>query len=213
MTGRGRPRQFAIDDVLDAAIALIETEGADALSMQALARRLGTGPATLYNYVGSRDELIDLVLGRALAQQPAVPHADSAEDWSEVVVEYLLALFRDGVSHPGLLQLWHRRPELHVGTGLRAEEELRSLEEVGFTPKRAAEVYRILSSQLLGHIASAAVIAQRPDTQVITGKSTLAAAQRHLDQLGEERIYASAVRAVVRSLAAELEHTHKENKK
>ncbi|HVV75662.1 MAG TPA: helix-turn-helix domain-containing protein [Mycobacteriales bacterium] len=213
MAGRGRPRQFSIDEVLDGALALIEAEGVGALSMQALAERLGTGPATLYNYVRSRDELIDLMLGRALAQQPPVPRPGSREDWAEQVTDYLLALFRDGVRRPALLQLWHQRPQLHLGTALRGEEELRSLEQVGFSPTRAAEVYRILSSQLLGHIASAAVVAQRPDTLVIEADSTLGGAQRHLDQIGEEQIYELALRALIRGFAAELEDIREERKR
>ena len=119
-------------------------------------------------------------------------------------MQYLLALFRDGTSHQAVLQLWHQRPYVHLGTALRAEDELRSLEAVGFPPKRAAEVYRILSSQLLGHIGSAALVAQRPEGLVIEGESPLAKAQRHLTRLGEERIYESALRAVVASLVTEL---------
>ncbi|HVT65423.1 MAG TPA: helix-turn-helix domain-containing protein [Mycobacteriales bacterium] len=212
MAGRGRPRQFSVDEVLDAALDLVEAEGADALSMQALAQRLGTGAATLYNYVGSRDELIDLMLGRALAQQPPVPQPTDVEDWADQVTDYLLALFRDGVRRPALLQLWHQRPQLHLGTALRGEEELRSLEAVGFSPRRAAEVYRILASQLLGHIASAAAVAQRPAALVIDADSSLGAAQRHLDQIGEEQIYESALRALVSALAAELNNSREERK-
>lgn len=183
---------------------LIEEDGVQALSMHALARRLGTGSATLYNYVGSRDELIDLVLGRALSQLPAIP-LFTRENWSEELVAYLVASFREGLARPALLQLWHQRPSIHLGAATRAQQELGLLESLGFTPERAAEVFRILATQLVGHIGVAAVVAQRPETAIAAGGSRLRAAQQHLDLLGEERIYESAVRALVDSLVREVE--------
>lgn len=189
---------------MDAAMRVIEEDGVQALSMQALAKRLGTGSATLYNYVGSRDELIDLVLGRALSELPAMPRF-TRENWSEQLVAYLVASFREGIARPALLQLWHQRPSIHLGAATRAQQELGLLESLGFTPERAAEVFRILATQLAGHIGIAAARAQRPETAVAAEGTRLRAAQQHLDQLGEERIYESAVRGLVASLAREVE--------
>ena len=41
---------------------LADTRGIDALSMRALAVELGVGAASLYRYVASKDELIDLMV-------------------------------------------------------------------------------------------------------------------------------------------------------
>ena len=193
-----------MDVVVDAAMHLIEQDGAQALSMQALAKRLGTGSATLYNYVGSRDELIDLVLGQALSELPAIPQF-TRENWSEELVDYLVANFREGIARPALLELWHQRPSIHLGAATRTQQELALLESLGFTPERAAEVFRILATQLVGHIGIAAALAQRPETAIAAEGSKLRAAQQHLDLLGEERIYESAVRALVDSLVREVE--------
>jgi len=203
MTGRGRPRQFSLPDVIDAGLALIEEEGIDALSMQAVAKRLGTGSATLYNYVANRDELIDLMLGHVLSESPELPATTG--DWAEDLVGYLVASFRAALERPAVLGLWQQRPYIHVGAAARAEEELRLLEALGFDAVRAAEVYRILSSQLIGHLTIAAGLLSRPDTAIAEGGTRVGEAQRHLDALGEERIYELALRSVVASLAAELE--------
>src|SRR5688572_22675182 len=104
MAPRGRPRQFSLAEVIDAALDLVEEEGVAALSMQALASRLGTGSATLYNYVGSRDELIDLMLGRALAEQPPIPRFAGVDDWADRCVDYMVAQFRTAMARPALLQ-------------------------------------------------------------------------------------------------------------
>jgi AcrR family transcriptional regulator len=209
MSGRGRPRQFSLTEVLEAGLALIEEQGLEALSMQGLARRLGTGSATLYNYVGSRDELIDLMLGHVLAEQPLVPRVSVGDDWAESLVAYLVESFRAGLARPTVLQLWQQRPYIHLGAEARTHEELSVLEQLGFSAERAAEVYRILGSQLVGHLTIAASLTTRPETLVAKEGTPLGAAQRHLDLLGEERIYESAVRAVVGSLVAELEGTRR----
>ena len=63
-TGPGRPpRQRGLSQaaIVDAALEIIDLEGLDALTMRTVAHRLGTGPASLYAHVGSKEELIELV--------------------------------------------------------------------------------------------------------------------------------------------------------
>jgi AcrR family transcriptional regulator len=204
VTITGRPRHFELDTIVDAGLALIEAEGVGALSMQAVARRLGTGRATLYNYVDSREELIDLMLGRALADQPQLAEVMDVTDWPEALVRFMVAAFRAGVERPAVLQLFMQNPKVHLGVVARGQDELRALEGIGFAPPRAAEVFRMLVSQLLGHIGSAAALAVRPESAILEAGTELGAAQRHLDDLGEERLYETAVRTLVSGLAAEL---------
>ncbi|GAA2401417.1 TetR/AcrR family transcriptional regulator C-terminal domain-containing protein [Actinomadura vinacea] len=44
------------------AVALADAEGLAAVSMRRVAAELGTGPASLYRYVGGRDDLVDLMI-------------------------------------------------------------------------------------------------------------------------------------------------------
>ena len=48
--------------VLDTAHALLAEEGLDALTMRALARRLGVAPNALYSHVPGKTELVDALL-------------------------------------------------------------------------------------------------------------------------------------------------------
>ena len=68
---RGRQRaSHSLDTVLAEAIAILDESGEPALTFRALAARLGGGVASIYWYVASRDELLDLateeVMGRVL---------------------------------------------------------------------------------------------------------------------------------------------------
>ncbi|MEU8660526.1 TetR/AcrR family transcriptional regulator [Actinoplanes philippinensis] len=60
-TGVGRPAERSRAEVTAAAIALADREGLAAVSMRRVAAELGTGAASLYRYVDSRDDLLDLM--------------------------------------------------------------------------------------------------------------------------------------------------------
>ena len=65
------------DDVVEAALALVEGEGGDALTMRRLASELGVTTTTIYWHVGNRDEL--LVVDKWLVIQATSRHGDTLE--------------------------------------------------------------------------------------------------------------------------------------
>src|SRR5262245_28023639 len=73
---RGRPPKGSGDAlsrarVLREALALVDEEGLDAVSMRKLARRLGVDPMSLYNHVEGKDALLDGIAEVLLASLPA----------------------------------------------------------------------------------------------------------------------------------------------
>ncbi len=89
------------DRIVEVAVALVDEAGPDALTMRAVARRLGAGTMSLYRHVSGREELLDLVL-QALAGEISPPAATG--DWRAD----LTAIARE--IRAGLL----RRPHLTV---------------------------------------------------------------------------------------------------
>ena len=61
---RTRRRQETIGEILDVAIELMETEGVAALSLSAVARRLGMQPPSLYQYFPSKMAIYDALFQR-----------------------------------------------------------------------------------------------------------------------------------------------------
>jgi AcrR family transcriptional regulator len=57
----GRPAQRSRAEITTAAIEIADREGLDAVSMRRVAAELGTGAASLYRYVETREELLDLM--------------------------------------------------------------------------------------------------------------------------------------------------------
>ena len=78
-----RPRELDRDTVVRAGVAVADEGGAGALTMAAVARRLGPyTPMALYRYVGSKDGLIDLMLDHVTGEidLPDRPGADWRAD-------------------------------------------------------------------------------------------------------------------------------------
>ena len=59
-----RDRGLSRDEIVSAAIAVADAEGPDAISMRRIARELSAGAMSLYWYVASKEELLDLMLDR-----------------------------------------------------------------------------------------------------------------------------------------------------
>jgi AcrR family transcriptional regulator len=57
----GRPARRSRSEIAAAAVVIADREGQDAVSMRRVAAELGTGAASLYRYVDTREDLLDLM--------------------------------------------------------------------------------------------------------------------------------------------------------
>ncbi|MFJ8747109.1 TetR/AcrR family transcriptional regulator [Embleya sp. NPDC127516] len=69
---RTRPAKAALsaDALVSAALAILDADGLEAVTMRRVAQALDTGAASLYVYVANRDELLALVYDRVLGEIP-----------------------------------------------------------------------------------------------------------------------------------------------
>ncbi|MER5553924.1 helix-turn-helix domain-containing protein [Streptomyces sp. NPDC002793] len=107
---RGPAPERSRQQITEAAVALADADGLAAVSMRALAQRLGTGPASLYRYVGSRDELLDL-MADAVAGELDLSTPPSG-DWLGDLVGLALQSKAAHVRRPWLADLNDRRGEV-----------------------------------------------------------------------------------------------------
>ncbi|MCD0446835.1 TetR/AcrR family transcriptional regulator [Glycomyces sp. A-F 0318] len=100
---RGPAPEHDLDRIAAAALALADADGLAAVTMRAVAAALGTGPASLYRYVRTRDELVELMADAAYGEIDG--EAAPAGDW----LAGLLALARESrrmlLRHPWLLEV------------------------------------------------------------------------------------------------------------
>lgn len=100
---RGPKREMSVEKIVDAAVALADAEGIGAVSMAAVAAKLGFTPMSLYRYVSAKDDLLLLMQEQATGLPPE-SHLE-AEGWRD----RLLALYEEQVllylRHPWMLSL------------------------------------------------------------------------------------------------------------
>jgi AcrR family transcriptional regulator len=104
------PRQRALgrDEIVAAAIALADGEGPAALTMKAVAARLGPYSAmSLYRYVHSKEGLVDLMLDTA-ASEITLPALGTG--WRPTLRALALASWQLLGRHPWYAELAHTRP-------------------------------------------------------------------------------------------------------
>jgi AcrR family transcriptional regulator len=65
-SGRGPAPSLRREDIATAAISIADAEGFEAVSMRSLAAALGVGATSLYRYVESKEEVVDLMVDHAL---------------------------------------------------------------------------------------------------------------------------------------------------
>jgi AcrR family transcriptional regulator len=78
---RRRRDPITREAIVETALRILDSEGLDGLSMRRIADELGTGPASLYWHVGSKDGLLDLVFDHVIGEQH-IPDPDPAH-WRE----------------------------------------------------------------------------------------------------------------------------------
>lgn len=100
---RGPKREMSVEKIVDAAIELADAEGLAAVSMSAVASRLGFTPMSLYRYVTAKDELTLLMQEVALGSPP--DDVNAAGTWRERLAAYHHAMQAAYLEHPWVLDL------------------------------------------------------------------------------------------------------------
>jgi AcrR family transcriptional regulator len=130
-SGRGRRPTLSAEAIAAAAIAMADEAGLGALSMRALAERLGAGTMSLYTHVPGKGELIDLMVDTVLGEAVGAAAPDGGwRERLEAVARENAALLR---RHPWMLDVATVRPPLGPNVIAKYDAELRALEGIGLS--------------------------------------------------------------------------------
>ena len=104
---RGKPPVLTEDEIVDAALNVIRTEGLEALSMRRLSRELGRSAMAAYWYVEDKQQLLNLVAKKMLAEVP-LPDPESGT-WDERLRKVVAAIDAKLREHPGIAEILLQR--------------------------------------------------------------------------------------------------------
>ncbi|MFE2296615.1 TetR/AcrR family transcriptional regulator [Streptomyces sp. NPDC059445] len=143
------------EEILDAAVAIADEHGVDAVSMRALADRVGVTPMALYRHVRDKSALLDGMVGRLLT---ALLPADPAEHvtWDARLRALARAARKVTQQHPWAAHLLFSRPAV-TPDGLRAVDIIyTALIEAGVPEPQVPRLERLISTFVIGFAASEA---------------------------------------------------------
>lgn len=139
--------------VLDAAVGLLDRAGPDAFTMRALAERLGVATMAVYSHFSGKDEIIDAVRVRLLAEAQLPSRVTGGGEPlrpREEVSELCRAAYRLLADHPSVLHLLAARPPDGDEFTLFAERTLEALLRAGLDRREAARAYTALTQYTVG---------------------------------------------------------------
>jgi TetR/AcrR family tetracycline transcriptional repressor len=139
------------DDVVQAAVELLDEQGLDGVTLRALGDRLGVAAPTLYWHVRNKQHLLDLVaeaiVREGVSDTPIEPAP--GEPWWEWVAQRARAVRRAILMHrDGSRVLAGNRPTPDSATSI--DRTLAVLVEAGLTPPEALRFSLALSAYISG---------------------------------------------------------------
>ncbi|MFC4562219.1 TetR/AcrR family transcriptional regulator [Nocardiopsis mangrovi] len=149
--GPRRPR-LSRERIVAAAVGLLDADGVDGVSMRRLAARLDAGTMSLYEYVASKEDLLDLALDAVMAELDPVPAG--ARDWRAALAAHLAQSRRVMRRHPWITALVGTRPLLGPNALSRSESVHAVLAGAGFTGAALAAAVGAVSSYVHGFVVT-----------------------------------------------------------
>ncbi len=147
-----RRPQLTRQRVVAEALAVIAHDGVQAMTMRALAARLGVVPGAVYHHVGNKQQLQDLVLDGVLAEVDF--HTDPSLAWTEQLKILATRLRQVLEAHPGVAGILKTRDPLGPHSLALAEAFLSPLQTAGFADREAGLAFFLLVDYTIGFAVS-----------------------------------------------------------
>lgn len=147
---RGGRHGLTRERVVAEARFLLDERGLGALSMRALAQRLGVSTMALYNHVNGKQDLIQGI-AQAVVQALHIPNEDG--DWQERVRARFRALRKVCLANPRSIPLIEAAEVLNPAVFQPMEATLAALQEAGIDLLEAMRAYFLLTNFTMGQVS------------------------------------------------------------
>jgi AcrR family transcriptional regulator len=146
---RARPALSRVR-ILDCALARIDREGLEALSMRRLAAELDVSAMSLYNHVPNKEALLTGVTERLLSEIDL--GVTETPDWTQALKAGFRSFRRALLAHPHALPLIEMKPAATPDSLRPVEVSLAILRRAGFDAEDAIKAHWVLVGYTVGHV-------------------------------------------------------------
>jgi AcrR family transcriptional regulator len=145
-----RPKQALLtrQRIVDAASALVDAEGLDALSVRRLATELGVQGPSLYNHFATKAEILDAVAD-AVVEQIDVS-AFGQHGWAEAVRRWAKSYHAVLCAHPNVVPVLAHGPGRRPAGLAMADVVYGALIDAGWPPARATHIGALMRYLVTG---------------------------------------------------------------
>jgi AcrR family transcriptional regulator len=138
--------------ILDQALALVDERGLAAMSMRAVAERVGLTSMALYPYVGGKDALLDGLVDLLNSEVGTAWGDDPADiDWRQRLRALGRAVRALAHAHPGAFPLLLNRPAAGASTSWLTAALRGTLHDAGVTADQVPRLARMICAFFLGY--------------------------------------------------------------
>ncbi|WP_036494083.1 TetR/AcrR family transcriptional regulator C-terminal domain-containing protein [Nocardia sp. BMG111209] len=138
------------EQIVAAAVELLDAEGLDQLSMRKLGSRLGAGATSLYWHVANKDELLELTLDEIWALVE-VPESD-LDSWREIATTFAYSMRGAVLAHPWAATVAGQFPSVGPHAFALMERLRRTFVRAGFTGTDIYLAAGTVMSYVLGQV-------------------------------------------------------------
>jgi AcrR family transcriptional regulator len=148
--GRGwQGSRLSREEIVDAAIAIADADGAEAISMRRIAQVLRSGTMSLYWHVTSKEHLLDLMLD-VIEAEVTVP--DVTDGWRSYLQQRARSEREMLLRHRWVMDFIGGRPTLGPNTILGLERALTAIEGLGLDTATALNVLSTVGTYVMGAV-------------------------------------------------------------
>jgi AcrR family transcriptional regulator len=148
---KARRGAMTAEQLVDRAVAIIDAEGFDALTMRRLAEACDLSPMAIYRHVRDKDDLLDRVVDRVTSQW-ADQLPGVVDDWRDDLRNLFVRARELQLTHPGITRLCVERPTPVVGVARIFDRVIGALHRGGFDGREAVQAFDALLMFLFGSV-------------------------------------------------------------
>ncbi|GAA3961589.1 TetR/AcrR family transcriptional regulator [Actinoplanes auranticolor] len=149
MAPRTRTTPLSRDAVLRAAVEVADERGSAAVSMRAVAQRLGVEAMSLYHYVRSKDEILDALVDRIFAE---IELPTPGGDWRAAMRHRAASVRAVLGRHTWAVALMDSRANAGSATLRHHDAVIGCLRTAGFDIAGAATAFSLIDSYVYGFV-------------------------------------------------------------
>jgi AcrR family transcriptional regulator len=182
-TRSGQPT-LSREQIVKAAIELLDAEGPAGLSMRKLGTRLGAGATSLYWHVTNKDELLELAVDEVMGEA-YVPEAGDTS-WRTGLSVWANGMHAMLLRHPWVTGLLGTRPTIGPNAMRMGERAVTLLTAAGFEGLEVSHVMSLVNAHALGAAATQNAVLRATRQAGVEMAELAAQMEPYLDRLAPD---------------------------